>query len=120
MYTQKQVQNLLKKQRQLCADSIGEIGIGNTSDYELVYNAVLNAREPELGEKENIKLKQGGITTDDLLHDIAYDIGLENGWLKNNQWQTDELKEKAFSLAKKEAGKYAKGGETNIGWIITG
>ena len=46
-----------------------------------------------------------------MLNDIAYDIGIQNDWLKNGKWTSEEDKQQAYSLAKLEARKYKKGGK---------
>lgn len=76
-------------------------------------------------DKDMEKMGRGGHAglADDITKDIAWDIGIEKGWLINEKWVNNELMEKAFDLAKSEAGKYKKGGMAASGdvyYIITG
>lgn len=65
--------------------------------------------------------KSGGSVKSDEIDDIAWDIGLQKGLIKNNNWIDDMSKSKAMDLAKIEF--MAKGGKTGldgIDWIMTG
>ena len=60
------------------------------------------------------------------LDDIAWDIGLKNKWIENNEWAKESNRQKAYNLAKAELFHFAKGAEIKKGmfdgmnWIITG
>jgi|CXWL01.1.fsa_nt_gi hypothetical protein len=58
------------------------------------------------------------------LNDIAWDIGLKNKWIVNDNWIDEHSRQKAFNLAKAELYHFTKGGKTGaldgVDWIITG
>lgn len=69
------------------------------------------------------KLATGGALEDEMLKDIAFDLGKQHEWIDDSgNWKSDEDKDKAYKLAEVEATKYKDGGKVkgNIYYIITG
>ena len=124
-FKKKEVIQLLKEQREICAKAITE-----TSDIEAQRNAVLNAPEPEFpAGKTFIGLMEKGGTAlnEEELSDIAWDIGIEHKFIEGDKWKNDDMKTKAYKMAELELVKYGKGGKAKavstggeIDWLITG
>lgn len=75
------------------------------------------------------KLEKGGALENEMLDDIAWDLGISHQWIDaaTGKWKSDGDKDKAYKLASVEAKRFMKGGKIKdkkesdgINWLITG
>lgn len=131
-FKKKEVEQLLKEQRDLCGKTLWKF-LEHNEDYNDILTAVLNAPEPEFPAGKTyfglgMGYEKGGATSDEMRDDIAWDIGISHQFIEGDKWKNDDMKTKAYKMAELELIKYGKGGKAKaasaggggIDWLITG
>jgi len=116
-------------------DSGLQYGLMTGEDFGCLHHSELNEIK-----KDDDKMEKGGVAGDDekekggsleneLLDDIAWDLGISHQWIDTatGKWKSEGDKDKAYKLASVEAARYMKGGKIKdkkqsdgINWLITG